>query len=108
MDHSYLPKDGMTIERKSRKGRRLYILRAIRADGPLCATGENGRPIDKLVYKGWIHATQHLKRTERTMVSYETLWIAQSHTGGNYPDNMSSKMFMPQHPKRVRILVSTR
>jgi hypothetical protein len=52
LDHSYLPKDDKAIERKTGKGGRLIILHPITTDGPLCATEENGRPIDNLVWKG--------------------------------------------------------
>jgi transposase len=90
MDHTYLPKDDKAIERKTGKGRRLIILHAITTDGPLCATKENGKPIDDLLWKAdTCHPTPRANRK----LSCETLWIAQSHTG-DYHDNINSDMFM--------------
>jgi hypothetical protein len=114
MDHSYLPKDNKAIERKTGKGRRLIILHAITTDGPVCVTEENRRPIDDLVWKG--DTCLPTPRADGKL-SYETLWIAQSHTGG-YHDNMNNNMFMlwveeklvpvfeQQYPRKKMVLVA--
>jgi len=77
------------IERSSSKGRRLIILHAISADGPMCERDQFGVPIDDLVWNG---DTPHPEPSPDGKVTAECLWMAQSHTG-DYHDNMNGEMF---------------
>lgn len=78
------------IKKKAGKGKRLIILHAIGLDGLLAdLDGNTRRPVDELVWRG---DTPHPESKEGLMTA-ETLWVAQSHTG-DYHDNMNSNMFM--------------
>jgi transposase len=90
LDHSYLQKGKEHIRRTSSKGRRLIILHAITKEGPLCEMDEFGKPVDDLKWKG---DTCHPTPRDDRKLTCETLWVAQSSSGG-YHDNMNSEMFM--------------
>ena len=78
------------IDRKKMgKGRRLVILHAITAFGPLCERDKEGFPVCDLVWHG---DTPHPEKDPERLTC-ETLWLANSHKG-NYHDNMTSEIFM--------------
>jgi hypothetical protein len=73
------------------KGKRLIILHAITANGPLCERDSDGKPIDDLEWKG---DTPHPKKKNPSdKLTCKTLWLATSKSG-DYHDNMNSDMFM--------------
>lgn len=95
---SYTIKGKENVGRQSGKGRRLVILHAITADGPLVERDVNGIPIDDLLWKGDTpHPQVDPIDGKKTC---ETLWIANSHTG-DYHDNMNSDMFMKWVEERL-------
>lgn len=104
--YSYLPKNkdkDSNLKRKTGKGRRSIILHAITTDGPLYEYEmETNRPVDNLKQSG---NTCHPEPRKGRKLNYETLWIAQSHTG-NYYDNMNSIMFMKWIEEKVGTVFS--
>ena len=86
----YFPAGGGEINRGSGKGRRLIILHAITADGPLVKINpETGKPaLGKIRLSG---DTPHPILGER--LTCEVIWSAESHTG-DYHANMNSEKFM--------------
>ena len=83
---------------KSGKGRCLVIMHAITLDGPLYDCEEDGvTPIDDLKWKG---DTCHPQKRSDGKLTWETLWVAQSHVG-DYHDNMNSDMFMKWLKERL-------
>lgn len=89
---SYLTADEKNngMDRKRSKGRRLIILHAISPDGPLAERDENGYPVSDIV---WTRDTPHPNKNEKSKLTCETLWLAESHSG-DYHDNMNSEMFL--------------
>ena len=91
LKNSYFANGEEHMNRGTGKGRRLIILHAITADGPLVERDDAGVPIDDLHWNG---DTPHPgERDTGEKKTCETLWLAQSHTG-DYHDNMNSDMFM--------------
>ena len=87
------------INRSGSKGRRLIILHAITNDGPLAETD----PVTQKPALGklkWTGDTPHPVLREDGLLTCETLWPADTHTG-DYHNNMCSDMFMQWAEQRL-------
>ena len=88
------------INKSASKGKRLIIINAITAFGPLVERKDNGMPIDDLVWKK-DNPTSRTKTdnvTEKNTT--ECLWVAQSKSG-DYHSNMDSDWFMKWVEERL-------
>ena len=80
------------INRSFSRGRRLIILHAITKDGPLAEIdpATNKPALGRLK---WTGKTPHPIREDGDLLTCETLWPADTHTG-DYHDNMRSDIFL--------------